>query len=262
MPKDVSRPAATRQTHARRRPSALPPPNAPAIKRRLPDSVLDRLERRRAEGRPVKWTDRKVKAVIKHVSTLPPRPASLPVGPSNWARLEAATESASRFERRFKEERSAEAARAQRDQAAQIAANPHSGRPLADRISAAPTYEPIARRQIGIDIPKYTHAELVGIYRPKFEATLLRLHALEEIEFADDINPTAVHRLIRTLRTLNSKLAEFAPYTTFVEWRRFEQGLSSIKDISFSGLRRNLRRVVKDLELVERSSYFDCAWAK
>ena len=241
MPKDVRRSAAT------------PPPNAPVLKDHIPQRIFDRLERRRAAGNPVKWTDRKVKAVIKHVSTLPTPPPSVPS--VNWTAVREAREAAQRTTDRFRAQRQHEANEAR----AAVAAS-SSKLSLAERLSAAPTYEPIARKPIGIDIPRYSPTDLIGIFTPKFDATIKRLAALEEVDLFDTVNADHAHhvgQLLERLREIRHELARLAATTTFEEWHRYELGLAQIGDVSFAGLRCNFRRIVAGLDIVYCAGYFD-----
>ena len=242
MPKDTTR----------RSPSPIP--NAPRIKRRLPGHILDRLERRRAAGNPVKWTDKGVKAVVKYVSTLPPPSPSLPAKP-----ITAVANKAIAAARRAGE---AVHARQQREaaEASALSAATAARRDLAERISAAPapTFTPIAPKRVGIDIPKYTTPELIGIYTPKFDATIKRLSALDDLDYsgirAD--HAVAVSRLYLRLIAIRKQLRPEA-IITFQEWKRYETGLRAIGEVSFVGLRRNLRRIFAELELIERAGYFE-----
>ena len=241
MPKDVRRSAAT------------PPPTAPLLKDHIPQRIFDRLERRRAAGNPVKWTDRKVKAVIKHVSTLPTPPSSIPS--IDWNAVREAREAAQCTTDRFRAQHQHEANEAR----ATVAAS-SSKLSLAERLSAAPTYEPIARKPVGIDIPRYSPTDLTGIFTPKFDATIKRLVALEEVDLFDTVNADHAHhvgQLLERLREIRHELARLAATTTFEEWHRYELGLAQIGDISFSGLRRNFRRIIAGLEIVYQAGYFD-----
>lgn len=240
MPKDTRR----------RTPS--PVPNAPRIQRRLPDRILDRLDRRRAAGKPTKWTDRSLNAVVKYVSTLPPPPSSLPVRPSRAA-TEEAIAAARRAGENVKARREREAAEARA-----ATSSSSSSRGLAERLSAAPTYELIAPKRVGIDIRRYTTHDLVGIFKPKFNATIKRLQPFDELDLSDlrTNHAAAVVRLLQRLRDINAKIHDDCIIVE-PEWRRFESGLRAIGEISFAGLRSNLRRVVKELELVERAGYFE-----
>ena len=241
MPKDVRRSAAT------------PPPNAPALKDHIPQRIFDRLERRRAAGNYIKWTDRKVKAVIKHVSTLPTLPSSVPS--IDWTTVREAREAAQRTTDRFRAQRQHEANKAR----AAVAAS-SSKLSLAERLSAAPTFEPIARKPVGIDIPRYSPTDLIGIFTPKFDATIKRLSAIEEVDLFDTVNADHAHHillLLERLREIRNELSRLAATTTFKEWHQYELGLAQIGDISFTGLRRNFRRVVAELEIVYQAGYFD-----
>ena len=237
MPKDTTR----------RSPSPIP--NAPRIKRRLPGHILDRFERRRAAGKPVKWTDKGIKAVIKHVSTLPPPSPALPAKP-----IAAVANEAIAAARRAGE---ATRARQQREaaEASSLSAATSARRDLASRIAAAPapTFTPIAPKPIGIDIPKYTTPELIGIFTKKFDATIKRFGALDDLDYSECRGDHAVgtSRLYRRLREIREGLRPEA-IVTFQEWKRYETGLRAIGEVSFVGLRRNLRRITAELELINR----------
>lgn len=241
MPKDTTR---------RRSPS--PVANAPRIKRRLPDSLLNRLDRRREAGKPTKWTDRKLNAIVKYVSTLPPPSPSLPAKP-----IAAVTNEAIAASRRaglaVQARREREAAEARANTAASS-----SSRSLAERLSAALTYTPVTPKRIGIDVPKYTTLELLGIHLPKFNAVLKRFTPFDELDYSDirTEHAAATAHLIRRVREVRELLRPEA-IITFQEWKRYDAGLRAIGEVSFKGLRDNLRRVTAELYAIDRAGYFD-----
>lgn len=131
-------------------------------------------------------------------------------------------------------------------------------RSLAERLSAAPTYTPIAPKRVGIDVPKYTTLELFGIHTPKFDTVIKRFNALNELDYSDiqAEHAVATSHLFRRIRKIREQLRPEA-IITFQEWKRYDAGLRAIGEVSFKGLRSNLRRITAELYLVDRAGYFN-----
>lgn len=232
--------------------SLSPVANASRIKRCLPDHLLNRLNRRREAGQPTKWTDHKLNAVVKYVSTLPRPLPSLPAKPIADVTNDAIAD-ARRAGLAVQAHHEREAAEAR----ANIATS-SSTRSLTERLSAPPTYTPITPKRVGIDVPKYTALELLGIHTFKFNTVIKHFNPFNKLNYLDihAKHAVATAHLIRRIREIRQLLRpEFI--ITFQEWKHYDDGLRAIGEISFQGLRSNLRCVVAKLYLVERTGYFD-----
>ena len=88
--------------------------------------------------------------------------------------------------------------------------------------------------------------------------TIKRLSALDDLDYSDirADHAVAVSRLYLRLIAIRKQLRPEA-IVTFQEWKRYETGLRAIGEVSFVGLRRNLRRIFAELELIERAGYFE-----
>ncbi|EKM48339.1 uncharacterized protein PHACADRAFT_202943 [Phanerochaete carnosa HHB-10118-sp] len=223
----------------------------PRLRRALPEAVFDQLSREREAGAPHQYTTSELRAVVRHVSTLPPPSTALPT--IDWDAVEQAKLAAHDDRQHFQ---------AQRDQA-RARQNAHasasSSRSLADRLTAAPTYTPIAPKPVTIDFSRYTAADLARIFAPKFAATLKRFNVLESLDcpdvLTDDIN--AVFKLRDRLAHLDRTLKDVSRVISIEEWNRWDSGLKQIGGISFKGLRRNRVQIFKALRAVWVNGYFD-----
>ncbi|EKM48640.1 uncharacterized protein PHACADRAFT_202573, partial [Phanerochaete carnosa HHB-10118-sp] len=223
----------------------------PRLRRALPEAVFDQLSREREAGAPHQYTTSELRAVVRHVSTLPPPSTALPT--IDWDAVEQAKLAAHDDRQHFQ---------AQRDQA-RARQNAHasasSSRSLADRITAAPTYTPIAPKPVTIDFSRYTAADLARIFAPKFAATLKRFNVLETLDcpdvLTDDIN--AVFKLRDRLAHLDRTLKDVSRVISVEEWNRWDSGLKQIGGISFKGLRRNRVQIFKALRAVWVNGYFN-----
>ena len=189
-----------------------------------------------------------------------PAPSSLPPRPDiDWARLEANRKAGRQSDARRRQQRLEEARTAR----AEVTASA-STKSLAERLSAAPTYTPIAHRPIGIDVPKYSATKLAGIFKPKFDATLTRLAAVIDIgekeghfDKCPDDHVRPVHRLVAQLQRIQLELNKPGYIITWDEFKWFEHSLTAIGELKFAGLRRNFRTVVKDLARIETYGGFE-----
>ena len=81
-------------------------------------------------------------------------------------------------------------------------------------------HTPIPPKVINIDINKYTPADLVHIYVPKFEAVLKRLEVFEVFNFGNEINLVIVdiknlQMLIERLQRIKHELVDRCSYIKY-----------------------------------------------
>ncbi|EKM49176.1 uncharacterized protein PHACADRAFT_201934 [Phanerochaete carnosa HHB-10118-sp] len=149
----------------------------PCLCRALPEAIFDQLSREREAGAPHQYTTTELRTIVRHVSTLPPPSTALPT--INWNAVKQAKLAAHDNRQHFQ---------AQRDQAnarQNAHASASSSRPLADCLTAAPTYTPIVPKPVTIDFARYSAADLARIFVPKFAATLKRFNVLETLNCPD-----------------------------------------------------------------------------
>ncbi|EKM49169.1 uncharacterized protein PHACADRAFT_201946 [Phanerochaete carnosa HHB-10118-sp] len=223
----------------------------PRLRRALPKAIFNQISREHEAGALHQYTTAELQAVIKHVSTLPPPSTSLPT--IDWDAIEQAKLAAHDDRQHFQ---------AQRDQA-RARQNTHasssSNRPLADRLTATPTYTPIAPKPITIDFSRYMAANLARIFVPKFAATLKRFNVLKTLDCSDVLTNdiSTVFKLRDRLAHLDCTLKDVSRVISIKEWNRWDSGLKQIGGISFKGLRRNRVQVFKALRAVWNNGYFD-----
>jgi hypothetical protein len=169
--------------------------------RRLPKEVFDCLEAGHSQNKPYCYTTRDVRAIASHVLR-PPTPVSqlkadlqqlsavhdhAPLPTKREARLAFQKNQAERCEQLA-------AVRSQRTQQEHWTLEERLTCPsLAERIGEQ-TYTPIAPKPIIINFTKTTTADLIGIFKPKITATVLRLKPIIELEkhWSDAIPTNAV----------------------------------------------------------------------
>ncbi|EKM49184.1 uncharacterized protein PHACADRAFT_201922 [Phanerochaete carnosa HHB-10118-sp] len=202
----------------------------PRLRRTLPEAVFDQLSREREAGALHQYTTTELCAVVRHVSTLLLPSTALPT--INWDTVEQAKLAAHDDCQHF---------RAQRDQAnarQNAHASASSSRPLADRLTATPTYTPIAPKPVTINFARYLAADLARIFAPKFAATLKRFNVLETLDcpnvLANDIS--VVFKLHDRLAHLDCTLKDVSRVISIEEWNHWDSGLKQIGGISFKGL--------------------------
>ncbi|EKM49255.1 uncharacterized protein PHACADRAFT_107165, partial [Phanerochaete carnosa HHB-10118-sp] len=156
----------------------------PHLRRVLPEAVFNQLYREREAGALHQYTTTKLRAVIQHISTLPPLSTALPT--INWDTVEQAKLVAHDDRQHFQVQRNQ--ARARQN----VHASGFFSHPLADRLTTALTYMPIAPKPVTIDFAWYSAANLARIFTPKFAATLKRFNVLKTLDcpdiLTDDIN--------------------------------------------------------------------------
>ncbi|EKM49403.1 uncharacterized protein PHACADRAFT_201664 [Phanerochaete carnosa HHB-10118-sp] len=223
----------------------------PRLQRALPEAVFDQLSREREAGAPHQYTTTELRAVVRHVSTLPPPSTALPT--IDWDAVEQAKLAAHDDRQHFQAQRNQANARRNAH------ASASSSRPLADRLAAAPTYTPIAPKPITINFSCYSAADLARIFAPKFAATLKRFNVLETLDCPDVLtdNISAAFKLRDRLAHLDRTLKDVSRVISIEEWNRWDSGLKQIGGISFKGLRRNRVQVFKSLRAVWVNGPFD-----
>ncbi|EKM54643.1 uncharacterized protein PHACADRAFT_197073 [Phanerochaete carnosa HHB-10118-sp] len=204
----------------------------PRLRRALPEAVFDQLSREREAGAPHQYTTAELRAIDA---------------------VEQAKLVAHNDRQHFQ---------AQRDQACarqNTHASSSSSRSLAERLTAAPTYTPIAPESVTIDFSKYSAADLACIFTLKFAATLKRFNVLETLDCSDVLTDdiSAVFKLRDRLAHFDRTLKDVSRVISIEEWNRWDSGLKQIGGISFKGLRCNRVQVFKVLRAVWNNGYFD-----
>lgn len=139
--------------------------------------------------------------------------------------------------------------------------------PLADRLSAAPTYKPIAPKPVLINFTRTDNGDRVKIFLPKVEATLKRLVAVTDILNTLDVEEQqkseyrAFQKLVTNLTCLAEQLREGRLDTyeraLAAQWQGLSWGLREIGKVSFKSLRHEFARVISRLREIAEGGYFD-----
>ena len=239
MPKDIR----FRKSHTR--------PDAPKVHRELPQSFLSALETNRNAGRPHRYTDSDVRAIVSYVSRRPN---------PNGHTVSFTQEKADEFDRYLEQVRNDRAATLAARLSAPTPSTSAAPRPpLIQRITAAPDHSPIAPKAPLIDFKKKTTADLIGIFTPKIRATLTRLGPIRDLDEFEDIpydQRRAYQRIVEKLTLLRETLSLRAADVGPAEWKTLDWGLKKIGAVSFTSLRRNLYKVCVELYRVERDAHF------
>lgn len=226
--------------------TSLALPDRPRRHRELPEQFHQQLQAEHAAGKPHVYTSAKVRAIARFVST--------PNSGVSLTRL-FTTETSKRHHEAIAADRDYNQQR--RDLASRLS-NPKP--PLCERITARPAPVPAALKPILVDFKKHSTEDLIGIFRPRLDATLLRLSAIAELDqFQDQIydHRCAYKRTVEKLTLLRDQFELRAGLVTPEEWRTLEWGLKKIGAISFKGLRKNLDSIIVELYRVDRDSHFD-----
>ena len=117
------------------------------------------------------------------------------------------------------------------------------------------------RKPVLIDFAKHSDKDRIGIFRPKIEATAKRLTPIVELieEFPDtprDHIRKFKHFLERLL-DLRDALDERAPTIVAAQWQSLDWGLKEIGKISFGGIQRNYKTVLRRIVEVVDNGYFE-----
>ena len=125
--------------------------------------------------------------------------------------------------------------------------------------------ERIARPHVLFDFSKLTHEDLRKIFKPKFDAVIKRLAVFGDLfavpdDSIDDI-PYDWIRSVDNLRArlihLRDVLEDTSSVRTYEEWQRWNFGFREIAQLSFGGIRKNLRRIVRHLDDIWKANYFE-----
>ena len=89
-------------------------------------------------------------------------------------------------------------------------------------VEQSPTYTPIALKVINIDIDKYSPADLMCIYAPKFDTVLKQLEVFEVFNFGNKINFIVndiknLQALVERLQRIKHRLNDWCSY---IEYRQ------------------------------------------
>jgi hypothetical protein len=133
---------------------------------------------------------------------------------------------------------------------------------LEQRLAAIPppTYTPIVPKPVLLNVEKLTIADLIRIFKPKFEATLKRLDIFESFQIKEKVSPDHIKNLrclIKRLTHLKRLLKDTSSVRTKEEFQRWNYRLNYIGGISFQGLRKNQARIIKSLSKVWKGNYFE-----
>jgi hypothetical protein len=243
-------------------------PREPRTRRRLPKEVFDCLKACRLQNELYRYTAEDVRAIAAYVSH-PLAPVSqleadlqqlsttcdhalLPT--KREARLAFRKNQAERCEQlaAVRSQRAQQERRTLKERIARLS--------LAERIGEQ-TYISIALKLIVIDFMKTTTADLIGIFKPKITATVLRLKPIIELEEHWSI---ATFDQRRAFKSLADKIQSFsfdlearAPAVTCVQWQSLDWGLKEVGKVSFTGLRHNYKEVLSRLVQISEQGYFD-----
>ncbi|EKM51524.1 uncharacterized protein PHACADRAFT_199037 [Phanerochaete carnosa HHB-10118-sp] len=190
----------------------------PHLCRTLPEAVFNQLYREREAGAPHQYTTTKLRAVVRHVSTLPPLSTALPT--IDWDTVEQAKLAAHNDRQHFQVQRNQAHARQN------VHASGFFSHPLADRLTTAPTYTPIAPKPVTIDFAWYSAADLTCIFTPKFAATLKCFNVLETLNCPDVLtdNINTVFKLHDHLAHLDHTLKNVSHIVSIEEWNCWDSG--------------------------------------
>ena len=120
-------------------------------------------------------------------------------------------------------------------------------------------FEPIIPKPILIDFTKLDTNNLIGIFKPKLEATTRRLKVIFEVFIEHNVkhrqSVTVLNdRLLYALEHLADVVAKASPK----ELQSLDWALKSIGKVSFTSLRRNFTRILASLATIADGGY--CNW--
>lgn len=210
---------------------------------------LDAVQTRREEGRPKLYTEKELETIVSYVSR---RPQFHPLG----TRLQFPDPEKFDQNTRAIQDR----VRAEQKQSLADRIEKPSLKERISQAKASATYTPIAPKPILIDFKKHTVAELIGIFKPKAEATSTRLKAISEL--LDQLEHHVPHAqavivLNDRLYYLLEHLEEVIAGATHAQLQSLDWGLKSIGLISFKSLRHNFSHVLSEVARVAQGGYFD-----
>jgi hypothetical protein len=123
------------------------------------------------------------------------------------------------------------------------------------------TYTLIAPKPIVIDFTKTTTTDLIGIFKPKITATILRLKPIVKLEeHWSNATPNQRHAfesLADKIQSFGFNLEVCASTITRVQWQSFDWGLKEVGKVLFAGLWRNYKEVLSKLVQISEQGYFD-----
>jgi hypothetical protein len=133
---------------------------------------------------------------------------------------------------------------------------------LEQHLAAIPslTYTPIVPKPVLLNFEKLTIADLIRIFKPKFEATLKHFDVFESFQIKEEVSPDHIKDLrclIKRLTHLKHLLKDTSSIWTKEEFQGWNYGLKYIGGISFQGLRKNQARIIKLLSKVWKGNYFE-----
>ncbi|KAI0083116.1 hypothetical protein BDY19DRAFT_998837 [Irpex rosettiformis] len=213
------------------------------LQRRLPKSFDDAVQARRDLGEPHLFTEKELDAVVSYVSR---RPHFNPYGtPStfNYKKHNARIAAANSHYHTEREKTLLERIE-------------HLS--LRDRISvpvASTSTTPIVEKHSTIiDFKKLSEKDLIGIFKPKLEATIKRLNIV--VKILDNplyiVSHRAHRKVIGVHKFFKQTLEDLDHYistTRHSDLQDLNYGLQALGNISFKSLRKNLCRVVDDIIL-------------
>lgn len=219
------------------------------LQRRLPDSFLNAVKERKEQGRPVIYTERDLKGILKFVSRRPEyHPLGTRLTPVDTDRILAdarATKDRVRQERtKTLEER--------------IEKPPLSQRISQLRLAAPPT--PISKNPVLIDFRHLPTDRIVGIFRPKLQGTIRRLKVFNElvdIYESDPRHQESVRKLQRRLDNILVDIEDIVRTKPHEALRALDWGLKSIGQVDFKGIHKRFSKVVSNLAFVADGGYFE-----
>ena len=103
------------------------------------------------------------------------------------------------------------------------------------------------------------------IFKPKFDAVIKCLAVFGDLfggpdAIIDDI-PYKWIKSVDDLRIhlihLRDVLEDTSSVRTYEEWQRWNFGFREIAQLSFGGIRKNLRRIVRHLDDIWKANYFE-----
>ena len=124
--------------------------------------------------------------------------------------------------------------------------------------------ERIAKPHVLFDFSKLTHEDLRKIFKPKFDATIKHLQAFDDLFLVPEIREEIPFYWIRSVEDLQCRLIHLrdvledtSSVRTYEEWQRWNFSFREIAQLSFAGLRKNLRRIVRHLDDIWKANYFE-----
>lgn len=225
----------------------------PRTQRNVPDRIFERLEKKRATGKPHVWTDAHVKAIVKYVS----RRDGPTDGPLNIDFKE--------IDKLLEEDNTRNAQRAAAKRATEAAAARLPPRPTLEQrlaVVARPSdsvagpsraAEPAALP----DFKKLGDNDLRGIYKHRLEAFRKRLLILFEVGFEQTPDAKEFHcfyrKLCNVLRSLDCDPTGYS----HAAWLQIHYLCGQSTLISFKQVRQNVPKILHKLAELSRAGYLD-----